>query len=172
MLAHLLYFVTFIYRVGGPCVRHNETSYANCQVRCWGHSYPPPTPYSDEWSFPNSVRWTYRKDIGMPQGRVSTIAGGGGSGFLDGTGKAARFNNPQDIVLDRSRNIYVADTGNHAIRKITPSGVVTTYAGTGASSPFRDGLVTVATFSSPKSITLYYDASQTMVNLRFSNCFK
>ena len=54
-----------------------------------------------------------------PQGVVTTIAGGGVSGFSDGTGTAARFNGPTGIAIDRrSADLYVADSGNHRIRKI------------------------------------------------------
>ena len=74
-----------------------------------------------------------------------------------GTGTDAEFNHPQGITIDRERNVYVADTQNHAIRMITPLGVVTTVAGTGENDPFRDGEGSQATFSHPGSITNYYD---------------
>ena len=148
---------------GGDCIRHDKNDYSSCKLRCWGHTYPSPTPYNDDWTFEGSVRWTYSKNVGRPQGKVATLAGGGGPGFLDGTGKNAKFNNPQDVVIDRNRNVYVADTDNHSIRKVTPAGVVTTVAGTGYNTPFVDGPALTATFSSPKSLTLYYDANNNMV---------
>ena len=64
-----------------------------------------------------------------PAGVVTTLAGTAGvSGAADGNGVAARFANPQGIALDGSGAIYVADTGNHAVRKISPGGDVTTLA--------------------------------------------
>jgi sugar lactone lactonase YvrE len=68
-------------------------------------------------------------------GVVSTLAGGAGSGFADGTGSAAKFAYPYAIAVDRSGNVYVCDTLNRALRKITPAGVVTTVAGAAVSGP-------------------------------------
>ena len=54
---------------------------------------------------------------------------GGSSGYSEGTGTAVRFNFPQGLAPDASRNLYVADTANDAIRRITPAGVVSTFSG-------------------------------------------
>ena len=54
----------------------------------------------------------------------------GGPGHVDSTGNAARFNQPAAAAVDGSGNIYVADSYNHTIRMVTPSGVVTTIGGT------------------------------------------
>ncbi len=59
----------------------------------------------------------------------TTLAGSGLPGSVNGTGLAAQFNNPSSIAMDGLGNIYVADTNNHAIRKVTQTGVVTTVAG-------------------------------------------
>ena len=59
---------------------------------------------------------------------VTTFAGSGSSGSANGTGTAATFNNPQGAVVDANGNIYIADKFNHSIRKITTSGVVSTFA--------------------------------------------
>ncbi|MEO6924108.1 MAG: hypothetical protein ABI142_09800, partial [Bryocella sp.] len=63
-------------------------------------------------------------------GVVTTLAGTAGSiGSTDGTGSAARFDLPGGVALDSNGNVYVADTYNSTIRKITPAGVTTTFAG-------------------------------------------
>ncbi len=88
-------------------------------------------------------------------GIVKTIAGDGDSqpGFLDGTGADARFNTPSGADMDEQGNLYVADQGNHAIRKITPSGEVTTIAGIGVAG-FKDGSVNQAQFDRPRAVAV------------------
>lgn len=90
-----------------------------------------------------------------PSGAVSVLAGPSipSADFIDGTGAAARFNGPSGVVRDASGNVFVADTGNHSIRKITPAGVVTTLAGNGTAD-FINGLGDVARFSSPQGIAI------------------
>jgi hypothetical protein len=73
--------------------------------------------------------------------------------LLDGTRNAARFFNPVAIAIDVNKNMYIADSGNNVIRKITSSGVVTTIAGTSASG-FLDGSALSATFNSPYGIAV------------------
>jgi sugar lactone lactonase YvrE len=68
-----------------------------------------------------------------PGGIVSTLAGSGNPGAIDSTGVAASFNGPSGLAVDASGNVYVADSNNNLIRKITPAGVVTTVAGNGLS---------------------------------------
>jgi len=80
-----------------------------------------------------------------PAGMVTTIAGtAGASGITDGTGSAARFNHPIGITIDPSGNLYVCDFFNHTIRKITPSGVVTTIAGTAGYAGLTDTADTIS----------------------------
>jgi sugar lactone lactonase YvrE len=62
-------------------------------------------------------------------GVVTTLAGGSGSGFADGNGASAKFNNPNSLAIGPDGAIYVADRENHRVRRVTPSGDVTTFAG-------------------------------------------
>ncbi|HVU32134.1 MAG TPA: immunoglobulin domain-containing protein [Opitutaceae bacterium] len=90
-----------------------------------------------------------------PDGTVSTIAGTAGTfGGTDGTGAAARFTNPTGIAIDASGNLYVTDTGNHTVRKITPAGVVTTLAGSAGNKGTVDGSGATARFNSPTGIAV------------------
>jgi sugar lactone lactonase YvrE len=91
-----------------------------------------------------------------PDGVVTTLAGAiGTSGYVNGTGTAARFNYPAGIVLGTDNNLYVADATNHAIRRVTLAGVVTTFAGpTTAASGTTDGTGTAARFNSPSALAV------------------
>ena len=86
-------------------------------------------------------------------GVVTTFAGTPGStGTTDATGTSARFNAPRGITSDAAGNLYVCDTGNHSIRKITSGGVVTTYAGRVGMAGTLDGAGTSAGFDGPRDI--------------------
>ena len=86
-------------------------------------------------------------------GTVSTLAGTGASGFVNGTGTTASFYIPQGVAVDSSGNVFVGDTYNHAIRKITPAGVVSTLAGNG-SVGFANGTGTAASFNWPHGVAV------------------
>jgi len=88
-----------------------------------------------------------------PDGVVSTLAGGAREGLVDGSGAAAAFHTPSGIAIDAAGNLFVADTGNNAIRKVTPQGVVTTLAGGGAAG-WRDGIGREAQFNGPVALAL------------------
>lgn len=88
-------------------------------------------------------------------GVTSTIAGSAlQSGSTNATGNAARFFSPSGVALDSSGNIYVADTGNHIIRKITTAGVVTTLAGTAGISGNTNATGAAASFNLPSSVAV------------------
>jgi sugar lactone lactonase YvrE len=85
-------------------------------------------------------------------GVVSTLAGRGTTGSTNGTGTNASFYYPSGVAVDSSGNIYVADQGNHRIRKITSAGVVTTLAGN--SQGYSDGTGTNASFNAPYGVAV------------------
>lgn len=87
-----------------------------------------------------------------PDGVVSTLAGNGNQALLNGTGTAASFWNPSGVVADSQGNVYVADAGNHCIRKVTSSGVVTTFAGNGTAG-LLDGVGLNAKLNHPVGLT-------------------
>ena len=88
-----------------------------------------------------------------PSGSVTTLAGSDSGGFADGMGVAAKFFNPTGVAVDVNGSIYVADYSNHRIRKISPSGSVTTLAGSG-SQGFADGMGLAASFNNPTGVAV------------------
>jgi|GEM_PF-1260161 len=90
-----------------------------------------------------------------PAGVVSTFAGAAGiSGSTDDTGTAARFSSPLGIAIDSLGNFYVADSVNHTIRKITPAGVVTTFAGTAGLAGATNETGALARFNRPTGVAV------------------
>jgi hypothetical protein len=103
---------------------------------------------------------TYNFTIRMitPAGAVSTIAGlAGYAGDSDGTNSTAQFNYPSGVAVDGAGNVYVADSGNDTIRKLTPSGsnwVVSTIAGLPGSAGATDGTGSAAQFNNPSGVAV------------------
>jgi len=89
-------------------------------------------------------------------GFISTIAGTGSSGFNgDGTATVSRLNRPNRVALDGNGNLYIADTNNHRIRKVTPDGFISTVAGNGIAGFSGDGgSATNASLWSPQAVAV------------------
>jgi sugar lactone lactonase YvrE len=100
-----------------------------------------------------------------PAGTVTTLAGSAlNPGSANGNGSAARFNRPDGVAVDAAGNVYVTDTDNNTIRKITPAGDVTTLAGQAGTFGNTDGTGSAARFNSPEGI-----ATDAAGNLYVSN---
>ncbi|UIR55916.1 DUF6443 domain-containing protein [Sphingobacterium sp. SRCM116780] len=90
---------------------------------------------------------------------IETVFAGGNStiwDYVDGTGSTARFRHPSSIAIDAAGNLFVTDQQNHRIRKITPAGVVSTFAGNGTAGA-TNGTGTAASFNNPMGLA--FDAS-------------
>jgi sugar lactone lactonase YvrE len=85
--------------------------------------------------------------------KVNTLAGSEETGFVNGNGPDARFNIPNGMCTDKDGNVYVADAGNHCIRKISPGGDVSTFAGSGVAG-YADGVGTAAKFNGPNGLCI------------------
>ena len=109
--------------------------------------------------------WNHRIRKITTAGVVTTLAGSS-SGFSDGTGTGAQFSYPSGIAVDGSGNLFVCDRSNHRIRKVTPAGVVTTFAGSGSASN-TNGTGTGATFKNPTGIAI--DANDNLYVTDYSN---
>jgi sugar lactone lactonase YvrE len=87
-----------------------------------------------------------------PDGSMRTVAGGV-EGFADGPAAQAAFNTPSGLAIDGAGNLYIADTGNNAIRKLAPDGTVSTVAGDGQAG-YRDGAARQARFNGPIGVAV------------------
>jgi streptogramin lyase len=109
-------------------------------------------------------------------GDVTTVAGDGNAGYVNGTVTSAQFNGPRGIAIDLSGNLYVGDYNNNVIRKISTSSLVSTFAGDG-SADFSDGTASNTQFYNPLGITIdssgtFYICDKTNQRIRkivFSN---
>jgi len=97
--------------------------------------------------------WNHKIRKVNQQGIVSTIAGAGTAGYLDGKGDEAMFYCPEGVALDSDGNVYVADSCNHRIRKINQQGEVSTLAGNGKQG-YVDGVGSQVMFYWPRGIVL------------------
>lgn len=112
--------------------------------------------------------YTIRKIV-LSSGAVTTLAGSAGStGTTDGSGKAARFGLIFGLGVDGSGNVYAADFSASTIRRITPTGVTSTFAGTANSRGATNATGTAARFSSPYGLTV--DGSDNLFVSDYANC--
>ena len=126
---------------------------------CGGAGYAEPDALSSNISGPAPAPPGASAPASSPGTSLSLVAGSvGGSGNLDGAGAAARFYFPEGSAVDAAGNLFVADTGNSLIRKISPSGLVSTFAGVAGAPPgAADGNVLAASFRLPQA--LCFDAT-------------
>lgn len=102
------------------------------------------------------LRWGRLRKV-APDGTITTLAGTGNPGYSGdgGPATAARLNQPQGVAVDAAGNVYVADTGNHRIRKVTPGGTIVTVAGAGtAGSSGNGGPATSALLNRPSDVAV------------------
>lgn len=88
-----------------------------------------------------------------PGGMVTTFAGSGNAGYIDGRGTLASFTQPTGITIDASGNLFIADAGDNLIRKISPTGTVTTIAGSDTTGS-ANGIGTASSFFDPLAIAV------------------
>ncbi|MCK5235966.1 MAG: hypothetical protein KAR06_03190 [Deltaproteobacteria bacterium] len=112
--------------------------------------------YNDELLYVADRRNNIIRRIEIKSGKVTTLAGNGIAGLADGFGVMAHFREPISLAVASDGSVYVADSGNHAIRRITPEGKVTTIAG-GSGGGYKDGDAKEALFKWPTGIALDKD---------------
>jgi len=93
-----------------------------------------------------------------PAGAVTTVAGTGSLGYSgdNGPGVSAQLFHPNGMRVDSSGNVYIADTGNHIIRKVSPSGTIATVAGTPKTGGYLGdgGPATAAQLNGPNDVAV------------------
>lgn len=88
-------------------------------------------------------------------GAHTLIAGiSGKAGYIDGNGASAMLNEPRQLILDENDDMYIADTNNHCIRKVTPDGKVSTVIGQPGKSGYQDGSPDMALFNRPFGVCI------------------
>jgi len=105
-----------------------------------------------------------------PEGYVTTFCGSGMNGLIDKKERLSAFSSPQGLAVDSHDNLFVADTYNHCVRKISPQGVTTTLAG-GEKEGYKDGQGVEANFCHPVAVCVD-DADYVYVADSWNNCIR
>lgn len=165
---------TLSHPFGTECVSDENCGCASCCIgyRCtaYGPGITPPDGGGEDGGLDGGV------DAGPTyMWVVETFAGEGDAGTRDGTGRAAEFNSPTALALDGAGNLYVADTNNNCVRRVTPAGVVSTLApavwpcgGTGLTDPMGvavDGQGNVFVSNTSKNCIKVVSTSGVVTNL-------
>jgi sugar lactone lactonase YvrE len=130
---------TLALTLSGPGVRFGSPSGVVADAA--GNLYVVDSYYQDVIKFP-------------PDSPAIVLAGYPGTvGSSDGQGNAASFNNPTGLAIDSAGNLYVADTGNNLVRKITPDGTVSTVVGTRGKAGFAPGALP-GVLSAPRAVAV------------------
>lgn len=122
----------------------------------WGSGYYPVTVVAGQTTNYNfTLSSTTESTTGSDPSTYYTLAGAvTNSGSADGIGNAARFYRPWSIAVDKAGNAFVADSWNNTIRKVTPSGAVSTVAGLALSAGTNDGISVNARFNQPQGVAV------------------
>jgi sugar lactone lactonase YvrE len=111
--------------------------------------------------------------VNCQSAQLVLLAGsGGGPGSADGLGTNTRFTRPMGLVMDSGGNLFVADRGNGSIRKISPTGIVTTFAGTAGQFASVDGMGSAARFGAPMGLAVDTDDNLYVTDGGFNNVRK
>ncbi|MEO0900161.1 MAG: T9SS type B sorting domain-containing protein [Bacteroidota bacterium] len=107
-----------------------------------------------------------------PDGEVTTVAGTGQLGSIDGPASASKFNYPWDVVSDPGGNIYVMDGDNHVIRLISPGGFVSTYVGEAGRMGATDGIGVEASFNGATALCMNHYSGEIYIGDAYNNLIR
>jgi DNA-binding beta-propeller fold protein YncE len=146
-----------------PKTYEAEIIYKAAQGDCYGMAFHPLQPtvlymafWSDAGAAANSI---CSLDITDPEGTFRKLSGATTGGFRDGELSVAQFRQPGQIFFDSEGNLYIADSGNHCIRKITTENMVETVVGIPDNPGWVDGGKDEAKFNTPRGIAVSTDGT-------------